>query len=203
MNTPHRGEVWYISEGKTGATGSEMWANRFAVIVTNDVLNSTANFVNVVYFTSRCKTQAPTHVRTQVDKKNAIALCEQIFTVSKERLGYKVYTLDEETMRKIDKAMLFTLSISNTIRPTTMFNKWLSAIEKYGIHMDYNPNDDAQSADTISFETKEMYKNLYECEKNAKDAIEQQLQNTLKLVEELQNRITAQMNNTANQPIHN
>lgn len=175
-NTPRKGQVWHIEQGETQTTGCEMWSNRFGIIVSNDVFNEKAGFVNVIYLTSKTKCSAPTHVRMKVDDRHACAICEQVFAVDKSRLAFQVDTLSEEVMKKVDQAILFTFAITNMLKPTTLYTKWANLIQRYGIDMSENPNID-ENNDPIN-ET--MYKTLYEHERKARMETENLLQNLMK-----------------------
>lgn len=78
-----RGDIFFIAEG--AYTGSEQNGGRPGVIVSNDVGNKHSPNVEVVFLTSREKKPMPTHVEV-LCKVPSTALCENIQTVSKERL---------------------------------------------------------------------------------------------------------------------
>ena len=61
MDDIRRGEIFYIARG--GATnGSEQFADRPAVVVSNDENNKHSGVIEVVYMTTQPKTDLPTHV---------------------------------------------------------------------------------------------------------------------------------------------
>ena len=84
----HRGEIFYILNGETGHTGSEMMISqgRPGVIVSNDIGNKNASIVSVVFLTTKVKNSMPTHVPIKC-KCPSIAMCEQVYTISKKRIG--------------------------------------------------------------------------------------------------------------------
>lgn len=103
----YRGDIFYVK--KTGpVTGSEQDAGRPAVIVSNEYGNEYSTIVEVVYLTKQEKTPLPTHC-TVVCKVKSTALCEQIYTVSKERLGEYVKTCTEDEMAAIDRCLMISL----------------------------------------------------------------------------------------------
>lgn len=181
--TVKKGEIWNIEMGKTTSSGTEIWANRPAIIVSNEAINTKAGFVNVVYLTTSPKRNMPYHIPVKSGDKNAIALCEQIFAVDKSRISFYVGSLSTEEMLEVDQALLFTLGISNTIKPTTLFKKWLNTISRYNIDLSGNPliqdistnNPDKSSiADTAATEDiiikeRDMYKELYETERRIRE----------------------------------
>lgn len=153
MNTIpiRRGEIYHIKAGNTTTTGYEMWPERPAVIISNDVACEKAGFVNVIYLTTqkRNKKPLPTHIEVMSGDKNATALCEQIYAVDKSRIGFKIGEITEEEMKNIEKAVMFSLGISNTVKPSTIFKKWANAVERYDINAEtykniYNPNSPQQ-----------------------------------------------------------
>ena len=184
--TVKKGEIWNIDQGKTTSTGTEIGANRPAIIVSNDATNMKAGFVNVVYLTTSNKRDMPYHVPVKSGDKNAIALCEQIFAIDKSRISFYVGSLSEEEMLEVDKALLFSLGISNSLRPNTLFKKWLSAVTRYNIDLSgnplvstiSNPTDktlESNPNDTVILEKhnlikeRDMYKELYESERRIRE----------------------------------
>lgn len=165
----HKGEIWNIEPGDTTCTGSEIWAGRPAVIVSNEATCQKAGFVNVVYLTTAKKRDMPYHIPVCSGGKNATALCEQIFAVDKSRISYYVGKVTEEEMLGIDKALLFSLGISNSIRPSSLFTKWLNAVTRYHVDLSKNPLDDAgtdhRSVPELIKE-RDKYKMLWEQERS-------------------------------------
>lgn len=106
-----RGDIFYIDASGYVAVGSEQRPGRPAVIVSNDRNNRNSSTVEVVYFTTQPKANLPTHVRMESCNQSSIAICEQITTVSKERIGsYKGHVTDAE-MTQLETAMLISLDL--------------------------------------------------------------------------------------------
>lgn len=103
-----RGDIFFITEG--AYTGSEQNGGRPGVIVSNDVGNKHSPNVEVVFLTSREKKPMPTHVEV-LCKVPSTALCENIQTVSKERLGSFIRSCTTSEMKNIDNALLCSLGI--------------------------------------------------------------------------------------------
>ena len=191
--TAAKGEIWNIEQGDTTSTGTEIWANRPAIIVSNDGIGAKAGFVNVVYLTTSTKRDMPYHVPVKSGDKMATALCEQIFAVDKSRISFYVGSITAEEMLDIDKALLFSLGISNTLKPTTLFKKWLSAVSRYNLDVTGNPllspnttmNDrvisDYKNDTNIDVQKlireRNMYKSLYENERRNVEALMQSVTN--------------------------
>lgn len=180
-----RGQIWHINPGTTTTTGCETWSNRPAIIVSNDVTCEKSNFVEVVYLTTqKRKHRLPTHVNVISGGKKAIALCEQIHTVDKQRIGFYISTVDAEAMQDVDRALLFSLGVANTAKPSTLFKKWANAAERYNIDLteDYPKDTDETSdvnascacKDDVNLQLKELaskmavYKRMYQMEHDAR-----------------------------------
>lgn len=104
-----RGDVWYVNSNDS--IGSEQRAGRPSIVVSNDSNNIHSTTIEVVYLTTAPKRDLPTHVLIQSIGRESIALCEQVSTVSIERLGnYKGRVTDEE-MIEVEKAMLISLGL--------------------------------------------------------------------------------------------
>ena len=109
-----RGDIFYIANSKYYATNPENEAGRPGIVVSCDELNEHSPSVEVVYLTTKDKKPMPTHVPI-LCKINSTALCETIYTVSKDRLGNYVRTCSDEEMAAIDKGMLCSLGIGSVI----------------------------------------------------------------------------------------
>lgn len=103
-----RGDIFFITEG--AYTGSEQNGGRPGVIVSNDVGNKHSPNVEVVFLTSREKKPMPTHVEV-LCKVPSTALCENIQTVSKERLDSFIRSCTTSEMKNIDNALLYSLGL--------------------------------------------------------------------------------------------
>lgn len=106
-----RGDIFYIANSKYYATDPENEAGRPAIVVSNDILNKSSSVVEVVYLTTRDKKPMPTHVGI-ICKIPSTALCETIYTVTKDRIGDFIKSCSAEEMAAIDKAMAVSLGLS-------------------------------------------------------------------------------------------
>lgn len=93
-----RGQIYYI-ESNHQEIGSEQRAGRPAVIVSNDKNNENSTTVEVVYMTTQPKNDLPTHVFIRSSLRPSTVLCEQIYSVSTERLG--TYTETEAKLAAV------------------------------------------------------------------------------------------------------
>ena len=110
---PCRGEVYFVNCGDV--VGSEQGGIRPAIVLQNNIGNCHSPTTIVAMVTSSTtKKELPTHVwlHTSGFSRPSCALLEQIRTVSLERFGRYVCTLDSADMRKINKALKVSLSIT-------------------------------------------------------------------------------------------
>lgn len=109
---PRRGEIYYIRKGNTTSTGSEIWSNRHAVVVSaNGSINKHSNVVQVIYITTQDKSDSPLHVDVSTKQTKRIALCEQIIPVDKTRIVEYKGKLSSDKMKEIDKALAWNLHL--------------------------------------------------------------------------------------------
>lgn len=165
-----RGQVYHISGDQNCLpVGSEMWPDRPAVIVSNDINNRYSSTVEVVYLTTkRKKKYSPTHIAVSNAGQPCLALCEQIHSVDKSRLTVLLSTLSEDEMAEIDGALQISLGLSaDSNCVANLLRKWEYGISRYDLH---RRNSAASDTDTASLErriaalTRERdgYRALYE-----------------------------------------
>ena len=104
----YRGDIFYITQGSY--VGSEQKSGRPGIIVSNDLANKHSPNVEVVFLTSQEKKALPTHVEV-IARVPSIALCENIQTVSKERLSDFIRSCTTSEMKAVDNALLCSLGI--------------------------------------------------------------------------------------------
>ena len=108
-----RGDIYYIN---FSGSGSEQSGHRPAIVVQNDVGNKYSPTLIVVPLTSRHKKNLPTHQEFYPDKDGkfpvaSTALCEQLITVDKSRLGNYIGFLNKKAMDRLDKSLLVSLHL--------------------------------------------------------------------------------------------
>ena len=108
MNDIKRGEMFYISRGGASYNGSEQHADRPAVVVSNNKNNENSNVVEVVYMTTQPKTDLPTHVTIRSTGRISTVLCEQVYSVSTERIGTYIGEATDKEMENIDIALMIS-----------------------------------------------------------------------------------------------
>lgn len=106
-----RGDIFFVSK-LYGNTSSEQDDGRPAVIVSNNIGNQHSSVVEVVYLTTRDKKPLPTHTNIMC-RVPSTALCEQVTSVSKERLGDFIRSATAEEMAAIDEALKISLDLND------------------------------------------------------------------------------------------
>lgn len=127
-NEYHRGEIFFINEGES--SGSEQGGARPGIIVSNDVGNKHAPIVEVVYLKSREKKLMPTHVRIKSSPIPSIALCEQIETVYKKRIGKYLAKATMDEMKQIDKALAVSIGLGGNMKMSDYVREWAEAFKE-------------------------------------------------------------------------
>jgi mRNA interferase MazF len=112
MPEVYRGEIYYIEAYMT--EGSEQRAGRPAIIVSNDMANRYSPVVEVVYLTTQPKSDMPTHVTIRSAARESVALCEQITSVSKNRIGDYIGSVTDDERQRLDLALLTSLALELT-----------------------------------------------------------------------------------------
>ena len=109
-----RGDIYYINRRTCdNPVGSEQLPGRPAIVVSNDENNEFSPTLEIVYLTTKPKPNLPTHVDIKSSPKPSIALCEQINTVDKERVGDYLATCSEYEMMLIEAALEISLGMGS------------------------------------------------------------------------------------------
>lgn len=129
-----RGDMFYIY--KYSVCGCEQMAGRPAIIVSNDACNHSSETVEVIYLTTQEKTVLPTHVTITSSPKESTALCEQITTVSVDRIGDYCGHLTDDEIEAVDEALRISLALKQAQEQAKIDKnsrggvalKWLSSL---------------------------------------------------------------------------
>lgn len=105
-----RGDIFYIE--KYGITGSEQESGRPALVVSNNRCNEFSEVIEVVYLTTAPKNDLPTHAAIRSTKRESVALCEQVTSVSKLKVKDFICAASAEEMAQIDIALLISLDLT-------------------------------------------------------------------------------------------
>ena len=114
-----RGDIYYAD--LRPVIGSEQGGVRPVLIIQNDTGNRHSPTVICAAITSRMnKAKLPTHVELDAEKyrliKNSVVLLEQVRTIDKKRLKEKVCHLDNEILKKVDRALSISLELDTEFR---------------------------------------------------------------------------------------
>lgn len=172
----YKGEIWFVTKNNFKDSKSE--DGYPAIIISNDIGNHFSNYVNVVRLTVQPKKSQPTHVEVEFRNAPAVALCENINTVAKDRLTDFVTKVTPEELAAIDKALMIALDISNEANNKVEINeancKLRERIEQQSkLINDLSAENEsltkklsvpvANEADMISLKTeRDLYKRLYD-----------------------------------------
>ena len=110
-----RGELYYAD--LSPVVGSEQGGVRPVLIVQNDVGNKYSPTIIAAAVTSKInKAKLPTHIELPKSSyglvKDSVILLEQIRTLDKRRLKERIGELNENTMNKVDRAILISLGFT-------------------------------------------------------------------------------------------
>ena len=152
MNNIKRGEMFYISRGGVAYSGSEQHSDRPAVVVSNDKNNENSNVVEVVYMTTQPKTDLTTHVTVRSTGRPSTVLCEQVYSVSTERIGTYIGECSDKEMENIDIALMISLQLDGNMKTSKKYNETIK--------------EQQEEIDHLKTEIEEM-------EKDCKELIEQ------------------------------
>ena len=115
-----RGDIFYAD--LRPVVGSEQGGIRPVLIVQNDVGNRHSPTVIVAAITSKMhKAKLPTHIELSKRygiEKDSVILLEQVRTIDKSRLREKICHLESDIQRKIDRALLISLSLDTYLYRT-------------------------------------------------------------------------------------
>lgn len=114
MEFPRRGEIYFIDFPATGA--GEMAGPHPALVVQNDVGNRASQLTIVAAITSNLRVaRLPVGVRIGPREsglpRQPVVHLGHLYTVDKERLGRRVGSLSEATLRQVDQAIQVSLGL--------------------------------------------------------------------------------------------
>ena len=110
-----RGDIFYAD--LSPVVGSEQGGVRPVLIIQNNVGNRYSPTIIAGAITSQLtKAKLPTHIEISKGQfglpKDSVILREQLRTLDKRRLREKLGSLDRDTIRKVDKAILISLGFA-------------------------------------------------------------------------------------------
>ena len=114
MRNIHRGDIYYIANAKCFATDPSNPEGRPGIVVSSDHINRNSDYVEIVYLTTRPRSDIATHVPV-ICKVQSTAMCEGIYTVNTDRIGDFIRTCTDAEMEQIEDGLLASLGISAPI----------------------------------------------------------------------------------------
>jgi mRNA interferase MazF len=106
---PRRGEVWWARLDP--ALGSEIAKTRPCLVLSNNIVNQRRKTVVVVPLSSSPKASPPLLVAVRCGGREAVAVTDQIRTVSKERLEGCLGTLSPEHLEAVERGVRDVLEL--------------------------------------------------------------------------------------------
>lgn len=104
----NKGDIVWVENNKV--TGSEMAGTRPAIVVSNNKANQYSPVVTVVWLCSNERKPLPTHCTVKALKLST-AVCENVTTVSKERIGGYIRTATEDEVDAVDRCLRIHLDL--------------------------------------------------------------------------------------------
>ena len=98
----NKGDIFWVENSKV--TGHEMAGTRPAIVVSNNKANHFSPVVTIVWLCSNERKPLPTHCMVKAQKMST-AVCENVVSVSKERLGGYIRTATEEEMDAVNRCL--------------------------------------------------------------------------------------------------
>ena len=116
INKPSRGEIWWVdwSPGRS----SEQTGRRPSLIVQNDRANRSLHYDNtIVVAISRSGLPVPFHIQLTPNSENGLTdisyvKCEQIYTITCDRLERFIGRVTPEELGQVDLALRRVLSLA-------------------------------------------------------------------------------------------
>ena len=105
-----RGEIYWVDI--PNAIGHELMKDRPAIIVSCDALNDNSPVVQVVYCSASPKKELPEHITIRSTEQISTALCENVYTVDKSRIGRYVGRCTKREMEQVDLGLLCGLGLA-------------------------------------------------------------------------------------------
>ncbi|MBO6127176.1 MAG: type II toxin-antitoxin system PemK/MazF family toxin [Clostridia bacterium] len=114
-NEVKKGDIFFAD--LSPSIGSEQSGTRPVLIVQNNIGNKFSPTVIAAAITSHHKNDLPTHItikskECQGLKKDSVVLLEQIRTLDKRRLRFKLGSINQNLINQVDKALTVSLGLT-------------------------------------------------------------------------------------------
>lgn len=107
-----RGAVYWVNFDPS--LGEEIKKTRPAIVLSNNSANQYLNRVQVVPITSNTDRLYPGEAFVSLNGEKRKAMADQLSTVSKQRFGKRIGTLNKEDLSKVEAAVLLQLGIDQS-----------------------------------------------------------------------------------------
>ncbi len=109
-----RGDIVFVKRLDSKTVGHEQWAGRPAVIISNDRYIPKSSLVCIVYLTTSSKLRVG-HLTPSVHSsgKMAHAVCNQVTTIDKSRIGGLMGHVTDDEMRAIERGVKRVLQMDD------------------------------------------------------------------------------------------
>ena len=116
-----RGQIWWYNNNGVWDGGTyNQGKSRPVIIVSNEIANANSNTLIAVPCTSQDKKEMATHITFEINDITNIAMAEGLMSVSTDKLGAYIGTLDNELIEKLEGCMLVALGMRNIIKENAL-----------------------------------------------------------------------------------
>lgn len=125
-----RGQIYFIKSNRK-EQGAEQYANRPAVIVSNNKNNVNSTVYEVVYMTTQPKKDLPTHFIINSALSRSTVLCEQICSIYEERIGEWIGELTPDEIKMLDQCLAISIGLKQEqTEETKILRQRIEELEK-------------------------------------------------------------------------
>lgn len=154
-NAIMRGEIYWVDI--PNAIGHELMKDRPAIIVSCDTLNTNSPVVQVVYCSASPKKELPEHITIRSTEQVSTALCENVYTVDKSRIGRYVGRCTKREMEQVDIGLLSGLGLAQYD-----LARGAESAEAAEVVREDTESETASMALVIARTERDTYKRMYE-----------------------------------------
>lgn len=127
-----RGDIYWIAAEEGDSVGSdELTKFRPGVIISNDNGNVFSSYVVVVYTTTRTKKPLATHFETDSTPAHSTIMCENIYTIKKDRLTEYIGSLTDDEVETLNKFLAVELALDCDAKETADVSELKKELDFY------------------------------------------------------------------------
>lgn len=115
MPNPLRGEIWQVNWSPS--RGSDQTGRRPALVVQSDIPNGHPSYPNTIVIAISSQGRSiPSHVPIIATEESGLnhdscAKCEQILTISKDRLERRIGTISGDELSRVERGIIRMLNL--------------------------------------------------------------------------------------------